>query len=252
MKIIYNGTIIEASKDHISEDGWLLGSGIFETIKTTHGAAWALTRHMRRAVSSARRVNLKLPGEEIVRAAIVELLTLLPYESGVLRASFDHNGNWACVHNPYQENRAPAHLVTFPTKLATDGVPIKSYPYKHRLNILHEVTDKGFDEAIVINTKEKVCEGAVTNLLLQINNQWCTPALSDGVLPGVMRALVIENFGVKVRSIDVAEISDIQTAFLLSSLRIAQPVATIDHRELAQSQDFEDEIRAMAIRTSVG
>ena len=89
-------------------------------------------------------------------------------------------------------------------------------------------------------------------MLLKIAGTWCTPPLSDGVLPGVMRALVIENCDVIVRSIGVSEIGDIESAFLLSSLRIAQPVASIDGRELSQSLEFRDEIEAMALRTSVG
>jgi branched-subunit amino acid aminotransferase/4-amino-4-deoxychorismate lyase len=55
-----------------------------------------------------------------------------------------------------------------------------------------------------------------------------------------------------VRSIAVSEIKDIESAFLLSSLRIAQPIASIDGRELSQSLEFRDEIEAMALRTSVG
>ena len=97
-----------------------------------------------------------------------------------------------------------------------------------------------------------MCEGAVTNLILLINDQWCTSPLSDGVLPGVMRALVIENFKVQVRTILSEELSNATSGFLLSSLRIAQPIASIDGRELAHSTDFEHEIRAMALRTSVG
>jgi branched-subunit amino acid aminotransferase/4-amino-4-deoxychorismate lyase len=55
-----------------------------------------------------------------------------------------------------------------------------------------------------------------------------------------------------VRSISISEIEDVESAFLLSSLRIAQPIASIDGRELSQSHDFRDEIEAMALRTSVG
>jgi branched-chain amino acid aminotransferase len=67
-----------------------------------------------------------------------------------------------------------------------------------------------------------------------------------------MRALVIENCDVMVRSIAVSEIESIESAFLLSSLRIAQSIASIDGRELSQSPEFRDEIQAMALRTSVG
>jgi len=143
-------------------------------------------------------------------------------------------------------------LLTYPQALVIDRKPIKSYPYTHRLEILDAVKKRGYDEAIVTNGDGKVCEGAVTNLLLKIEDQWITPPLSDGVLPGVVRALVIENCGVKVRSIEIFEIVNIESAFLLSSLRIAQPVAAIDGRELMQSNEFRLEIAAMALRSSVG
>jgi len=38
----------------------------------------------------------------------------------------------------------------------------------------------------------------------------------------------------------------------LSSLRIAQPVASIDGRLLEPSPEFQAEIEAMALKTSVG
>jgi hypothetical protein len=38
----------------------------------------------------------------------------------------------------------------------------------------------------------------------------------------------------------------------LSSLRIAQPIASIDGRDLLQTPQFGAEIEAMALKTSVG
>jgi branched-chain amino acid aminotransferase len=136
--------------------------------------------------------------------------------------------------------------------LVFDGVPVKSYPYNHRLEILEQARSNGFDEVLVTSTDGKVCEGSVCNLLVKIAGRWCTPPLSDGVLPGVMRALVIENCNVAVRSIAISEIESIESGFLLSSLRLAQPIASINGRELSQSPEFRDEIDAMALRTSVG
>jgi branched-chain amino acid aminotransferase len=97
-----------------------------------------------------------------------------------------------------------------------------------------------------------VCEGSVTNLLFRIDGQWITPPISDGVLPGIVRALVIENCGVLVRSIMESQLDQVSSGFLLSSLRIAQPIASINGRELEQSPEFRAEIEAMALRTSVG
>lgn len=252
MKVIVNGSLVPLEQSPCNALGWLDGSGIFETIKTVDGKAWALSRHMRRAVNSAAKENIKLPGEDRVRESIAVLLQEESHAAGLLRVSFDATGNWAAVHLAYTEVASAAKVGTHPVALVFEGVPVKSYPYNHRLEILEQARTNGFDEALVTSTDGKICEGAVTNVLLKIAGRWCTPPLSDGVLAGVMRALVIENCDVMVRSISTSEFTNIESGFLLSSLRIAQPIASIDGRELSQSHDFRDEIEAIALRTSVG
>jgi len=252
VNVIANGALVPLEFSECSSLGWLDGAGIFETIKTVDGKPWALSRHMRRAVNSSTKLGISLPSEDLVRDSIAKLLATEKHERGLLRVSFDANGNWAAVHIAYAEHTSGAKVRIHPYPLVFKGVPVKSYPYNHRLEILEQARVSGFDEALVTSSLGKICEGSVCNILLKLNGTWCTPPLSDGVLAGVVRALVIENCDVTVRSIDISEISNVESAFLLSSLRIAQPVESIDGRELSQSPEFRDEIEAMALRTSVG
>ena len=252
MKVIQNGVLVPIQESDCNDKGWLSGHGVFETIKTVENKPWAMSRHMRRAVTSAQQLGFRIPSEDLVRNAVEQLCINEQYPFGLLRISFGQNGNWSAVHLPYEPVKEGAKLLTYDTAIAVQGQPIKSYPYDYRLEILETIKALGADEAIVCNDKGKICEGSVTNLLLRIDDKWVTPPISDGVLPGVMRALVIEYCGVSVRSIDKSEIEQVQSAFLLSSLRIAQPVISIDGREVEQSSDFRSEIEAMALRTSVG
>ena len=251
MKVIQDGVLVPIQESDCNDKGWLSGQGVFETIKTVENKPWALSRHMRRAVTSAQQLGFRIPSEDLVRNAVEQLCINQQYPFGLLRLSFGQNGNWSAVHLPYEPAKQGAKLLTYDTVIAVQGQPIKSYPYDYRLEILEAIKALGADEAIVCNDKGKICEGSVTNLLLRIDETWVTPPISDGVLPGVMRALVIEYCGVSVRSIEKSEIQQVQSAFLLSSLRIAQPVASIDGREVEQSSDFRSEIEAMALRTSV-
>jgi branched-chain amino acid aminotransferase len=252
MKVIQNGALVPIQESDCNDKGWLSGTGVFETIKTVENKPWAISRHMRRAVTSAQQLGFRIPSEDLVRNAVEQLCINQQYPFGLLRLSFGQNGNWSAVHLPYEPAMHGAKLLTYDTAIANVGQPIKSYPYDYRLEILEAIKALGADEAIVCNDKGKICEGSVTNLLLRIDDKWVTPPISDGVLPGVMRALVIEYCGVSVRSVDMSEIQQVQSAFLLSSLRIAQPVTSIDGREVEQSSDFRSEIEAMALRTSVG
>jgi branched-chain amino acid aminotransferase len=252
MRVIQNGHLIALEESDCNTNGWMNGNGVFETIRTVDNKPWAMSRHMRRAVSSAQQSGFRIPSEDLIRSAVEELCQTEKYQHGLLRLSFGHNGDWSAVHLPYEPVTHGAKLLTYDKEIAIQGQPVKSYPYSHRLEILEAVKILGADEAIVCNDKAKVCEGSVTNLLLRIDDKWVTPPISDGVLPGIVRALVIEYCGVSVRSVDRSEIPLVQSAFLLSSLRIAQPVTSIDGREIEQSSDFMSEIEAMALRTSVG
>ena len=252
MKVILNGALVDLSDSLSDEKGWMKGSGVFETIKTVDNKPWALSRHMRRAVSSAQRLGIAIPTEDYVRDSVERLLEHERFEEGVLRLSFSSDGNWSATHIAYEGWSTGAHVVTYKKQVPTIKQPIKSFPYDHRTNIFSEVKAQGADEAIVLNEQGQVSEGSVTNLLFLLDGDWITPPISDGVLPGVMRALVIEYCGVLVRSISASDLPSVQSGFLLSSLRIAQPIASIDGRELIQSPDFQVQIEAMALGTSVG
>jgi branched-chain amino acid aminotransferase len=252
MKVIHNGALVELVDSPCNETGWMSGSGVFETIKTVDNLPWALSRHMRRAVTSAKQLGFSIAGEEQVRAGVAMLCATESYAHGLLRLSFASDGAWSAVHLPYTPWHEAATVSLYGDRVSIQGQPVKSYPYTHRLEILNSIQAQGFDEAIIANDSGKVCEGSVTNLLLKLDGQWVTPPISDGVLAGVMRALVIEYCGVAVKSIEITDLSRVESAFLLSSLRLAQPIRSIDGRLLQQSPEFGAEIEAMALRTSVG
>ncbi len=57
MKVIQNGSLVDLVDSRCNDKGWMEGAGVFETIRTVNNAPWALSRHMRRAVSSAKQIG---------------------------------------------------------------------------------------------------------------------------------------------------------------------------------------------------
>jgi branched-subunit amino acid aminotransferase/4-amino-4-deoxychorismate lyase len=172
-----------------------------------------------------------------------------------LRLLFKQDGTFIATHDAYEELTHNLKLCTYSVRIDIKGVPAKTFPYTSRLEILNVAKGQGCDEAIVINSNHEVCEGAVSNLIFYTDGMWITPPIVQGVLPGVMRALIVENLQVKVRKIDTNDLSHVQAAIVISSLKIAAPVASIDGRvmpDLEVSQLFAQQIREMAVRTSVG
>lgn len=251
MRVSLNASLIELENAPITSTGWLAGAGIFETIRTVKGVPYAFNRHMVRAHKNAVIARVPMPDRDLVEGAVQKLLVAEPAADGLLRISFDASGQWAAVHFPYQRLTTAATVRIHPDLLISKGETIKSYPYENRLAILDEAKLLGFDEAIVCSTEGNICEGAVSNIIFHINGRWVTPPTSDGVLPGIMRGLVIDFCGVGVESVGLSQIEDISGAILLSSLRIAQPIQSIAGRELELSHAFCAQIHAMAVLHSV-
>ena len=255
MKIWFNDSVVDSSGVDLAPDNWPDGFGVFETIKTVDSIPYALNRHMRRALDAGVRVGVEIPGEDRVRMAIDQLLAEVKHPIGRLRLLFKQDGTFIATHDAYEELTHNLKLCTYSVRIDIQGVPAKTFPYTSRLEILNVAKQQGCDEAIVINSDHEVCEAAVSNLIFYTNGIWLTPPIIQGVLPGVMRALIVENLPVKVRKIDTNDLSHVQGAIVISSLKIAAPVASIDGRvmpDLEVSQLFAQQIREMAVRTSVG
>ncbi len=186
-----------------------------------------------------------------MRAAVDELLAAEAQIVGLLRISFDVSGHWAVAHLAYQNLDSSARVRLHPDAIDNAGGSMKRYPYEHRLAILKEAKLLGFDEAIVTNREGNISEGAVTNLLVHIDGAWITPPIEDGALPGIMRELIIQNCNVKIASLALTRIGEITSGILLSSLRIAQAIDSIDGRQLSSCAIMCDQIQAMALRHSV-
>jgi branched-chain amino acid aminotransferase len=255
MKIWLNDRVVDSSGVDLAPDNWPDGFGVFETIKTVNSIPYALNRHMRRALDAGARVGVRIPDEERVRTAIDNLLAEVNHPIGRLRLLFKQDGTFIATHDPYEDLVHDLKLCTYSVRVDIKGVPAKTFPYISRLEILNVAKQQGCDEAIVVNSNHEVCEGAVSNLIFYTDGMWITPPIVQGVLPGVMRALIVENLPVKVRKIDTNDLSHVQAAIAISSLKIAAPVSSIDGREMPDlevSQLFAQQIREMAIRTSVG
>ena len=202
------------------------GTGIFETLRTEDGRVAELTRHMRRAKKSADEIGIAMPDEEILRSEIDASLTLEPFKLGRLRICISEKG-FVITHDAYEEIETLARLTFHSTSTTASGPQIKSYPYDWNYSVLDTARDYGFDDAILFNTANKVTETAISNIVFKIDDNWITPPITAGILPGIMRAIAIERCGVMVRDIHISEIAEVEEALLLSSLKIAQPVSHI-------------------------
>lgn len=239
MKIWVDQQLVEASSAYLDENNWPLGTGLFETLRTENGSVQFLARHMRRVIASARVLDIPIPDEDLIAQAIDELLVATPHDVGRLRLSFSRD-RFIATHEDYVSNNAPFKLLVSQEMSSTVGRQHKVFPYSGRLDLLEEAIAAGCDEVIQIDRSDRVCEGAVSSYAFRIAGQWRTPPITAGILPGVIRAIAVEKCGVLVRDVLRTDMVSCEAAIVMSSLKIALPVASIDGRSLSIDSDVGD------------
>ena len=238
VKIWVNDRLVDDASLYLDSSGWPKDSGLFETMRTEGGRVQLLARHMRRVISRAKILDIAVPNEDVISDAVEELLECEPHEIGRLRFTFSREG-FIATHQGYVDQLLPFRVATH---LVSDHLPgrrDKSYPYTSNLDLLEKALQSGFDEFVVIGEDGRVTEGATSNYIFRVDGRWVTPPMSAGLLPGVIRALAVEECGVAVRDIQQEDLGRCDAAIIMSSLKIARPVSVINGRSLAIDSDVE-------------
>ncbi|AYY58126.1 aminodeoxychorismate synthase component I [Burkholderia multivorans] len=78
----------------------------------------------------------------------------------------------------------------------------------------------GFD-MLFVNERGELTEGGRSNLFVKLDGQWVTPPLASGVLPGVMRAVLLDDpaFGAVERIVTRDDLFRAQAVLLTNALR---------------------------------
>ncbi|MBK4215427.1 aminotransferase class IV [Paracoccus caeni] len=109
-----------------------------------------------------------------------------------LRLTVDALSGIGLTHAPLPPN-PPFWRVQISTVRLDSDDPWLRIKTTHRpaYDTAREALAEGVDEAILLNQRDEVCEGTITNLFLRRDGRLLTPALQCGLLPGVLRASLL-------------------------------------------------------------
>jgi para-aminobenzoate synthetase/4-amino-4-deoxychorismate lyase len=82
---------------------------------------------------------------------------------------------------------------------------------------LHEFP--GAIDAIFCNERGEVCEGGISNIVVDIDGQFLTPPVSSGLLPGIMRAEIIRTRKARERVLFPADLRAARALYITNSVR---------------------------------
>jgi branched-chain amino acid aminotransferase len=230
----------------VTDHGFTVGDGVFESVKTLHGRPFALSRHLERLARSATGLGLAAPDEKEVRRGVDEVLAGTDDPLGRLRITLtagpapmgsgrgDGPATLVVAYSAIEPQSASTTVATVPwtrnERGATAG--LKTTSYAENVIALARAQELGGTEAVLANTRGDLCEGTGSNVFYVVDGELRTPTLDSGCLAGVTRALVLEWCGGREvdEPIEVAQQAD--EAFLVSTTRDVQAIARWDGRDL--------------------
>ena len=240
----------EAALVPVDDHGLVVGDGVFETLATSGGTAFAVRRHLDRLRRSAAGMGLEVPFSDAVLAvAMAAVIASHPDPDQALRVRLTVTAGSCPLGSargggPCRVIVAAGPLGTVADRAAVVVVPwvrnergalsgLKTTSYGENVLALAYAHRHGGDEAIFANTVGELCEGTGSNIFVVIHDEVLTPPLSSGCLAGVTRALVLEAGLAREATLPLSALYDASEAFLTSTARLGQPVGSVDGKPLA-------------------
>lgn len=249
--LLHNEEILDAHAKSISagQVGFMNGWGVFSTLRVDEGVLFAFERHWERMKHDATRMHVPFPVDrDAVRAQLSRLIEANSAWNATLRVAVVRN------HGGLFEGPGLARdfeLIAFTADINAWGtsvrLAIKPYgryaqnefagtkvlSWAQNLTWYEEAHQKGFDEMILLNERGEVCECTSANLFIARGKEVFTPPISSGCLPGVTRALLLEE--IRAAGTDSSEktlmpkdLEDADQVFITSTTRDFLPVSYIE------------------------
>jgi branched-chain amino acid aminotransferase len=254
-----NGSIVPAAEARVSvlDNGFTFGDSVYETLRTYSGRPLALHRHLRRLRASADRIAVALPLDDGTLSARLDALLeaagnaesyirmIVTRGVGDISYNFDRVSGPTVVMavKPYAplapsayEDGVAAALVAV-RRNAPDALDpaIKSCNLLNNILAVREAQSRGAIEAILLNHRGEVAEGAGSNVFLVRSGGVVTPPLSAGILAGITREILFEIAGdagrpIREQTLVAGDLFAADEAFFTSTLKELAPIRTIDGR----------------------
>jgi para-aminobenzoate synthetase/4-amino-4-deoxychorismate lyase len=170
---------------------------IFETMRATPGGGVPhRERHLKRLAASAAYFGF--PWDAAAANAYIDTAcAMLEPSSAVyrLRLALSPSGAFSVQHAPLIPLTEPVRVLT-----AADATNSDDLFLRHKTSVRarydqawRDAEAQGAFDTLFFNERGELTEGGRSNVFVRVDGRWLTPPLSSGVLPGVMRAALLDD-----------------------------------------------------------
>jgi len=216
----------------LPDDGLYRGDGVFEVIRLYEGHPFALREHLDRLERSAAAIELPVDRPAVERE-LDALLEAFGRGDAQLRIVLTRGGRRILLieNMPAMASTVRLATVTYQPTVILTGV--KSLSYAANMQATRIAQARGADEALLVRADGVVLE-APTSTIFWVSPEGGlrTPSLGAGILESITRSQIVRALHVEEGEFDIGDLLGTHEAFLASTVREVQPIASIDGRQL--------------------
>jgi len=222
-KIIYNEDKI------ILDEGSFFGKGVFETILWLKKPVF-LQEHIKRLKDGLEVLDL----EPLEEKNLLEFLSKQPLENkGVKIMVTPLNIVIASRDIPYGEESYKKGMTLKISKVLRNSTSalsyIKSTCYIENILEKAKANKAGAEDVLFLNEKGYITETSCSNIFLIKNHRIFTPRSENGLLSGIIRGWIINNFKVQEIDITLKDLKEADEVFITNSLMGIMKIKKIDN-----------------------
>ncbi len=202
---------------------------LFETMYATHAQGCRhMERHLARLRTSAAYFGFCLD-EDAIRQMLQEACSgLLPEGAHRMRLTLEKSGRCNIQTAALSSLPVPLRVSIAPEPTLSDDVFLR---HKTTARVQYDAAwraaeTQGAFDMLFVNQQGELTEGGRSNVFVKLAGRWYTPPLSAGVLPGVMRSVLLDDpaWDAGERSLTVADLRKAESIVVCNALRGALPV----------------------------
>ena len=246
-----NGALVAEDRAVISilDRGFTLADGLFETMTARKENVRYIDRHLDRLEHGCKIMGFELPQRSDLKAILEETLKANQFSLSTIRITVSRGYDYK-RGLPVHEELVPSIIVrvaeqpnSFGSEVGlmisavrrNEGSPLsnlKTLAYADAVLARKIANELGYDDALMLNNKDKVVCTTSSNFFLVRDGLLLTPPLSDGVLPGIVRSLILDEIfseGIKTCEMSILpDFNDVDGAFITNVVTGITNVSHID------------------------
>jgi branched-chain amino acid aminotransferase len=263
--LLHNDDILDAHQKSLSagQVGLMNGWGVFSTIRVAEGVLFAFERHWERMQRDAAKLHVPFPSDPIwLKTRLLRLVEANSAWNATLRTVVVRN-HGGLFEGP--DLTRDFDLIAFTTDVNPWGTSVrlavkpqgrhaqsefagtKVLSWAQNLTWYEEAHQRGFDELVLLNERGEVSECTSANVFAIRGRDVWTPPLNSGCLPGVTRAVLLEEIrlpGVSAfeKTLLPKDLEEADQVFISSSTRDFLPVSYIEGLNVRSEGSVLDEL----------